>query len=215
MTKYFEYGEKELNHLRKNDKVLGAAIDQIGTIKRALNPDPFSALIESIISQQISGKAAATVCARLNKLLNELSNPCGIKTATNTGIKAAKLHALTAEEIQSVGMSMRKAAYIKNIALAAVDNTIDFDKLHEKTDQEIIKTLTAIKGVGIWTVEMLLIFSLMRPDVVSFGDLAIRRGMMNLYNLKELPKEQFQKYAKRYSPYGSVASLYLWELSDF
>lgn len=75
------------------------------------------------------------------------------------------------------------------------------------------KEIEFFNGVGIWTAEMLLIFSLCRPDVVSYGDLAIRRGLMNLYDLKELPKEKFNRYRKRYSPYGSVASLYLWELS--
>ena len=81
------------------------------------------------------------------------------------------------------------------------------------SDSEIIEALTAISGVGVWTAQMLLIFSLMRPDVVSYGDLAIRRGMMNMYGLRELSKEKFERYAKHYSPYGSVASLYLWELS--
>ena len=198
MEKYFEYGETELAHLRKKDKKLGEAIDRIGMIKREVNPDIFSALVESVVGQQISSKAAATVCGRLNDL---------------SSMDSHKLHALTAEEIQACGMSMIKAGYIKNIADAAVSKVIDFDTLPEKSDVEIIKALTAIKGVGLWTAEMLLIFSLMRPDVVSFGDLAIRRGMMNLYGLKELPKDKFQRYAKRYAPYGSVASLYLWELS--
>jgi len=126
---------------------------------------------------------------------------------------ANRLNALPLEKIQSCGMSMRKAEYIKNIAEAAVNKTIDFDDFPNKSDCEIIKTLTAIKGIGIWTAEMLLIFSLMRPNVVSYGDLAIRRGMMTLYGLKELPKEKFARYAKRYAPYGSVASLYLWEMS--
>ena len=198
MDKYFEYGETELAHLRKKDKKLGAAIDRIGIIKRRVNSDLFSALVESIVGQQISNKAAATVCQRLDELC---------------GMDSARLHALTVEEIQSCGMSMRKAGYIKNIADSAVSKVIDFDALPDKTDQEIIETLTAIKGIGVWTAEMLLIFSLMRPNVVSYGDLAIRRGMMNLYGLKELPKEKFQRYAKRYAPYGSVASLYLWELS--
>ena len=196
--KHFEYGERELSHLRKKDKKLGAAIDRIGIIKRTLNPNLFSALIESVVGQQISNKAAATVCNRLNDLCD---------------MDSQRLHALSVEEIQACGMSMRKAGYIKNIAEAATNKTIDFDTLPEKSNQEIIEALTVIKGVGLWTAEMLLIFSLMRPDVVSYGDLAIRRGMMNLYGLKELPKEKFQRYAKRYSPHGSVASLYLWELS--
>jgi len=195
---YFPYGEEVLAHLRKKDKKLGAAIDRMGMIQRKITPDPFTALVESIIGQQISNKAAATVCGRLVEL---------------SGMAPCKLNALPLEEIQACGMSMRKAGYIKNIAEAVVMQTIDFDAFPEMTDQEIINTLTAIKGVGQWTAEMLLIFSLMRPDVVSYGDFAIRRGMMKLYGLKEISKEQFMRYAKRYVPYGSVASLYLWQLS--
>ena len=198
MENYFIYSEKELAHLRKKDKRLGAAIDRIGMINRKVNPDPFSALVESIIGQQISSKSAATVCKKLDNLCS---------------MDPALLHTLPAEKIQACGMSMRKAGYIKNIAEAAMNKAIDFDTLHRRSDQEIINALTAIKGIGVWTAEMLLIFSLMRPDVVSYGDLAIRRGMMRLYGLKELPRERFLRYAKRYSPYGSVASLYLWQIS--
>ena len=198
METYFIYGEAEINHLRKKDKKLGAAIDRIGIIKREINPVLFSALVESIVGQQISNKAAATVCRRLRELSN---------------MEAAKLHSLSVSDIQACGMSMRKAGYIKGIADSAVNKTVDFDALKNKIDEEIIATLTALPGVGAWTAEMLLIFSLQRPNVVSYGDLAIRRGMMNLYGHKELPKERFMRYSKRYTPYGSVASLYLWELS--
>jgi len=195
---YFEYGEVELAHLRKNDKKLGAAIDRIGMIKRRVNPDLFSALVESVIGQQISNKAAATVRDRLD---------------VRCGMDANRLHSLPLDEIQACGMSMKKATYIKNIADAAVNKGIDFYELPKKSDREIITALTNIKGIGVWTAEMLLIFSLMRPNMVSYGDLAIRRGMMQLYGIKELSKEQFTRYAKHYSPYGSVASLYLWEMS--
>ena len=195
---YFEYGEKELAHFHKKDKKLSAVIKRIGMIKRKVNPDPFSALVESVIGQQISGKAAATVRDKLDALC---------------GLKADKLHSMTTEEIQACGMSRRKAGYIKGIAGAAVTKAVDFDKLKDRTDQEIIEAITKLNGVGIWTAEMLLIFSFMRPDVVSYGDLAIRRGMMELYGHKELPEERFSRYAKRYSPYGTTASLYLWELS--
>jgi 3-methyladenine DNA glycosylase/8-oxoguanine DNA glycosylase len=197
-VKYFEYGETELAHLRKKDKKLGTAIDRIGMIQREVNPNLFASIVESVIGQQISNKAAATVCRRLEELC---------------GMDAHRLHALSMEEIQACGMSMRKASYIKNIAEAAVSKAIDFDALPTMPDEEVIKALTAIKGIGVWTAEMLLIFSLMRPNVVSYGDLAIRRGMMNVYGLKELPKEKFMRYAKRYAPYGSVASLYLWASS--
>jgi len=193
MDNFFVYGETELDYLRKKDKKLGSVIDRIGMIKRPVNPDPFSALVDSIVAQQISNKAAATVYGKL-------------ETVCGGNVTPAVINALSVEQIQSCGMSTRKASYIKNIAEAP----IDFNNLGEKSDQEIIDMLTAIKGVGVWTVEMLLIFSLMRPDVVSYGDLIIRRNIMLLYGHKEMSKERFNRYAKRYSPYGSVASLYLW-----
>jgi len=196
---FFEYGEKEIEYLKRKDKKLGAAIEKIGIIKREINPDPFSALISSIVSQQISKKAAETVWDRLSNLIGDIT--------------AENIERRTASEIQSCGMTLRKAEYIKGIASAAITGEVDFSKLHTLTDEEIIKKLSSLNGVGIWTAEMLLIFSLCRPDVLSYGDLAIRRGIMNLYGLKELPKEKFNRYRKRYSPYGSVASLYLWELS--
>lgn len=196
---FFEYGPKEIAYLKNSDKQLGAAIDKIGFIKREITPDPFTALIASIVGQQISNKAAQTVLHRLVTLLGEI---------TPGNIAQSDLR-----EIKSCGMSERKAGYIKGIAEAAILGKVNFDTLHTLTDGEIIKQLSALKGVGLWTVEMLLIFSLCRPDVVSYRDLAICRGMMNLYGLNKLSKKDFDNYRKRYSPYGSVASLYLWALS--
>jgi len=195
----FVYGQKEIDYLKLKDKKLGAAIDQIGMIEREITPDPFVALISSVVSQQISKKAAETVWNRLATLLESIT--------------PERIAQLELAEIQSCGMSERKARYIKGIAGSALTGRVDFKGLEMLSDQEIIKTLSSLHGVGVWTAEMLLIFSLSRPDVVSFKDLAICRGMMNLYGLKELPKEKFERYRKRYSPYGSVASLYLWALS--
>jgi 3-methyladenine DNA glycosylase/8-oxoguanine DNA glycosylase len=195
----FEYGQKEIDYLKSKDKKLGAAIDRIGMIQRRLTPDPFTALVSSVVGQQISSKAADTVWNRMNSLLGCIT-PKSISQAELSGIK-------------DCGMSVRKAEYIKGIAEAAISGEVDFSTLHTLTDEEIIKKLSALHGVGVWTAEMLMIFSLSRPDVVSYKDLAICRGMMNLYGLKELPKEKFERYRKRYSPYGSVASLYLWALS--
>jgi 3-methyladenine DNA glycosylase/8-oxoguanine DNA glycosylase len=195
----FEYGKKEIEYLKNKDKKLGAAIDRIGMIKRSITPDPFTALVSSVVSQQISSKAADTVWNRIKFLLGGI---------TPESIAQAEL-----SEIQGCGMSVRKAEYIKGIAEAAISGEVDFSKLHVLSDEEIIKRLSSLHGVGVWTAEMLLIFSLCRPDVVSYKDLAICRGMMTLYELKELPKEKFERYKKRYSPYGSVASLYLWALS--
>jgi DNA-3-methyladenine glycosylase II len=102
---------------------------------------------------------------------------------------------------------------IKGIGDAVVYGEIDFSRFAEMQDDEIVRELSSLNGVGVWTAEMFLIFALCRPDVVSWGDLAIRRGMMNLYGLKGLTKDRFERHRKRYSPYGSVASLYLWALS--
>ena len=198
MSLYYEYGERELAHLRKKDKKLGIIIDRVGMIKREVNPDLFQSLVKSVVSQQISAKAAGSIYGRLNEM---------------SGMEAIRLHNASLEDLHCCGMSLRKAGYIKNVAEAVVNKTIDFDTLAEKSDREIIQILTTLRGVGVWTAEMLLIFSLMRPNVVSYGDLAIRRGMMRLYGLKDLTRERFQRYAKRYAPYGSVASLYLWHIS--
>lgn len=195
----FDYGQKEIDYLKRKDKKLGAAIEQIGRIEREITPDPFTALISSVVSQQISKKAAETVWNRLNTLLGEIT--------------PENINPVDLSEIRSCGMSERKAGYIKGIAEAAISGLVDFKTLYTLSDEEIIKKLSSLHGVGVWTAEMLLIFSLSRPDVVSYKDLAICRGMMNLYGLKDLPKEKFERYRKRYSPYGSVASLYLWALS--
>jgi DNA-3-methyladenine glycosylase II len=196
---YFQYGQKEVEYLKSKDKKLSAAIDRIGFIKREVTPETFIALISSVVAQQISKKAAATVWNRFCELIIEITPDNIVKTDEQL--------------IQKCGMTMKKVRYIKGIANAAISGEIDFDQLDALTDDEIIKKLSSLHGVGVWTAEMLLIFSLNRPNIVSYKDLAICRGMMNLYGLKTLSKEQFEKYKKRYSPYGSVASLYLWELS--
>jgi DNA-3-methyladenine glycosylase II len=195
----FEYGSKEIDHLKQCDKLLGAAIDQIGLIRREIIPDPFAALVSSIISQQISKQAAATISGRLYRLLNEVT--------------PESIFALDIDLIRGCGLSERKAVYLKGIAGAAISKEVDFEGLANLSDQEVIDVLTALRGVGVWTAEMILIFSLCRPDILSYRDLAICRGLINLYGLTELPADLFEQYRKRYSPYGSVASLYLWALS--
>lgn len=196
---YFIYGEKEIDYLKEKDKVLGAAIEKIGIIKRKVILDPFEAIITSVVGQQISNKAADTVNERLLNLLGKIT--------------PEKIDKAQIEDIQKCGMSHRKVAYIKGIAEAALNKSVDFNNLHKLSEEEIIKELTSLYGVGVWTAEMLLIFSLGRMNVLSFKDLAIIRGMMRLYNLDKVTKTEFEKYRKIYSPYGSVASLYLWELS--
>ena len=196
---YFKYTTAELDALKKKDKKLAAIIDRYGVIKREINKDVFSALVGSIISQQISGKAADTVEARLINLCGEIT--------------PKRIHEMDITEIQQCGMSMRKAQYIKKASETIYNGEVDISGLAGKSDEEVINILSALPGIGVWTAEMLLIFSLERINILSYGDLAIRRGICKLYGHKKLTKEQFAKYKKRYSPYGSIASLYLWELS--
>lgn len=195
----FRYGQKEMDYLKKKDKKLGLAIDRIGLIERLVIPDLFTALIHSIVSQQISSKAAATVWNRMHERFGTITPETMSSSAP--------------EDIQQCGLSMRKVGYIKGICDAVICGDLNLSEFHQLTDNDIIERLSALSGVGTWTAEMLLIFSMERPDVVSWGDLAIRRGMMNLYGLKTLSPVQFARYRKRYSPYGSVASLYLWAVS--
>ncbi|NLN14015.1 MAG: DNA-3-methyladenine glycosylase 2 family protein [Tissierellia bacterium] len=198
--KYFKYANKEMDYLKERDPILGAAIDRIGFVKREVNPDIFSALISSIISQQISTKAAITVKNRLLELVGE--------------IKPENIIKLDLEEIQKCGMSMRKADYINSIAEAVISKAVDLNNLNKLSDEEVIKELTKLKGVGEWTAEMLLIHSLQRPNVLSFKDLGIRRGLMRLYSLDHISKDEFEVYRNRYSPYNTVASIYLWKISE-
>jgi 3-methyladenine DNA glycosylase/8-oxoguanine DNA glycosylase len=128
-------------------------------------------------------------------------------------VKPRNVASTEVSEIQKCGLSMRKANYIKGIGEAAYRGDLDLLELREMPDEVVIEKLSSLPGIGVWTAEMLLIFSLCRPDVVSWGDLAIRRGMMKLYGLQDLSKKQFDRFRKRYSPCGSVASLYLWALS--
>jgi len=195
----YNYGQEAIDHLKSQDKKLGQAIERLGHIHRQINPNPFEALISSVIAQQISIKGAETVYHRLSSLALDI-------TPTNIG-------KLSLEEIQGCGMTFRKAGYIKGISEAALSGQVDFNDLQHLSDQEVIETLMPLKGIGLWTIEMLLIHALIRPDVVSYGDLAIRKGMMHLYGLETLSKATFDDYRKAYSPYGTVASLYLWALS--
>ena len=195
--KVFDYGEKEITYLGKKDKQLLKIISAIGKIERQVTPNLFEALVESIIGQQISSKAAATVNQRL-------------KDRFNGEISPEKVAATNHFHIQECGTTLKKAGYIKIAADAILHGKIKLDNFSTMTDEEIIVQLTQLPGVGVWTVEMLMIFSLQRPNIISYDDLIIRRSIMKLYKLEELTKEQFGIYKNQYHPYASIASLYLW-----
>lgn len=194
----FQYGQHEIDYLKRKDKRLAQAIDRIGFIERPVIPNLFAALVNSIVSQQISSKAVATIWTRMQERLGEI-------TPGNIALR-------TVEQVQQCGITMKKAVYIKKIAAAVRSGEFNIGELSELPDVEVMRRLCALSGIGVWTAEMLLTFSLQRPDVVSWGDLAIRRGMMMLYHHRKLDKVKFQRYKRRYSPYGTVASLYLWEI---
>lgn len=198
MNVFVNCSEQALVHLSQKDEKLGEAITRIGVIERKVNPCLFSAMVGNIISQQISGKAADTIIARLIDKAGQI-NPRNIID-------------MSVEEIKSCGMSMRKAGYIHGIAKAADEGY--FDNVSEMNDEDIVKHLIKLNGIGVWSAEMLLIFSLNRPDVLSFGDLGIRRGITILHGLKEEPnKKEFEIYRQMYSPYASTASLYFWQIA--
>lgn len=199
MELYYPYGEKEIEYLKSRDKKLAAVIETIGHIDRPVIPDVFCALIHSVVGQQISSKAHATVWARINERFSPVT--------------PEHFDALPADELQSCGMTMKKAGYIKEIARRAATGELDLEALKSMGDSEVCEELTKLPGIGVWTAQMLLTFSLLRPDIISYGDLAIRRGMRMVYRHKELTPALFEKYRKRLSPYGTVASLYFWAVS--
>ena len=196
---YFEYSEKETEYLKKHDKKLAEAIEKIGHIYRECDDDLFTSVVKQIVGQQISAPAFKTVWNRVTEKLGD--------------VNAETICSIADDELQSCGLSYRKVDYIKDFALKVKDKIFDVEKLELMTDDEVIQELSTLKGIGVWTAEMLLLFCMQRPDVVSFGDLAIIRGMRMLYRHREIDRKKFERYRKRYSPYGSVASLYLWAIS--
>ncbi|MGF7046199.1 DNA-3-methyladenine glycosylase II [Paenibacillus sp. DS2015] len=198
-TKYFDYGEEEIDYLKSVDETLGEVITRIGKLERIIIPDLFTALVYAVVGQLISVKAVHTIWTRIQDRFGEIS--------------PQNIAMVSADDIQGCGMTMKKAVCIHNVAHMIAQGTFDLDELHHLSDTDVIKKLTSLNGVGKWTAEMMLINSMERRDVVSWGDIAIRRGMMKLYGLSSISKQQFEEYRLRYSPLGSVASIYLWNIS--
>lgn len=196
---YFEYGEKEIRHLKNCDRVFKEAIEKIGIIHREVIPDLFRALVNAIIGQQISAKAHKTVWNRLVILVDPLTPENVLSVST--------------EQIKECGMTYKKGEYIQDLSRKIISGEFDLVKVNSLSDEETIKYLTTLKGVGKWTAEMLLIFSLQRPNIFSYDDLAIVRGLKILYKHKTMSKKRFESYRKKFHPYQSVASLYLWEIA--
>ena len=196
---FLQYGTQETDYLKSRDKRLGEAIDRIGHVSRAVDTDLFSAVVHQIIGQQISTAAQETLWKRL--------------TARLGGIDADSILSLGRDELQAIGMTYRKAGYIQDFAGKVKNGEFEIAALNTMSDAEVAAALSSLKGIGVWTAEMIMIFCMQRPDIVSFGDLAILRGMRMLYRHRSIDRTKFEKYRRRYSPYGTVASLYLWAIA--
>lgn len=196
---YFEYGETEINYLRRKDRRLCEVIDRIGHIERAVDADLFSSVVHHIIGQQISTKAQATIWQRMQDVLGEVN----AETILSAGVS----------ELQALGMTFRKAEYITDFAEKVHTGAFDLDAVEHMNDADAIRKLSSLKGIGVWTAEMILLFCLQRPDVFSYDDLAIQRGLCMVYHHRNIDRKLFEKYRRRFSPCCSVASLYLWAVS--
>ncbi len=196
---YFEYGEKELSYLRQKDQRLREVIDCIGHIDRAADTDLFSSVIHHIIGQQISTKAQATIWQRMQDALGK--------------VNAEAIRAAGVPKLQSTGMTFRKAEYITDFAEKVHSGSFDLNAVWHMSDEAAIRELSSLKGIGVWTAEMILLFCMQRLDIFSYDDLAIQRGLRMVYHHRRIDRRLFEKYRRRFHPYCSVASLYLWAVA--
>jgi DNA-3-methyladenine glycosylase II len=195
------FWDKAKKYLIKKDKKLGKVIQSYPKDFLFSKSDPFLTLARSIVGQQISVKAAQSVWDRLEKKLKRV-NPTNIK----------KIHS---NALKSVGLSRQKTLYLKNLAEAFIQNSIKVKLWSKMNDEDIIKDLIQIKGIGRWTAEMFLIFNLCRQDVFPMDDIGMIKGLCKIYNLNyPLKKDQLLKLGNRWKPYRSVATWYLWRSLD-
>lgn len=189
---------KAIHHLKNADPVLAAIIARVGPLRIQYREPSFQTLVRSIVYQQLSGKAASTIFNRLAAKAGEPLTPDAILR-----LRPATMRAL--------GLSQQKTKYIRDLAMRTRKGEIDFARLTALADHEIVGHLTQVKGVGVWTVHMFLIFALRRPNVLPTGDLGVRAAIKKAYNLPELPKpEEIEKIARAWHPFCSIASWYLW-----
>ena len=196
---YFEYGEKETEYLKSKDVRLAEVIEKVEHTNRAVDSDLFSSVVHHIIGQQISTKAQHTIWQRMNDTFGKV-------TAETIGNASAG-------ELQALGMTYRKAEYIKEFSMKIINGEFDLAAVELMSDEDAISALVSLKGIGVWTAEMILLFCLQRPNILSYDDLAIQRGMRMVYHLRKIDKKLFEKYRRRLSPYCSVASLYFWAVA--
>jgi DNA-3-methyladenine glycosylase II len=193
---------KAVLHLKKSDPILREIIERVGPCRMEFGPPEFHSLAEAIVYQQLNGKAAVTIFKRFAALAGEPLTPEGILK-------------LSDEQLRSVGLSKQKSSYLKDLAAKTAAGALDFSKLHELPDDEVVKHLTQVKGIGVWTAQMFLMFTLKRPDVLPTGDYGVQAAMKKHYKKRKLPKpKDMEKIARAWAPYRSVACWYLWRSLD-
>src|SRR5215469_7762295 len=208
---------KAILHLKKSDPVMRAIIERVGPFRMEFGEPTFHSLAEAIAYQQLNGKAALTIFKRFTDLAGDPLTPQGILQ-------------LTPQQMRAVGLSKQKSSYLIDMAERAHRGELDFMRIPELSDEEVIEHLTQVKGVGVWTAHMFLMFTLRRPDILPTGDFGVRLAIYRHYlerrkngsgSLKArkrkivLPKpEQMEKIAKSWTPYRSIACWYLWRSLD-
>ena len=188
-----------LNHLRQ-DKILETIIDKYQVSSPSISANLFRDLMEAIVSQQLSNKAAATIFGRFLALF-----------PNNTIPKPDDILKLSEEVLRSCGLSHQKSSYLKSLSQEIISDQLVLENLHLLPDEDVITALTKVKGIGRWTAEMFLIFSLGRLDTFSVGDLGLRTAVSKLYEVDREDKNKIEEISKQWSPYRSLASLYLWK----
>ena len=194
--------------LRDADDVMARLIEQHGDVvrrdlRRERPGDAYGTLLRSIVGQQLSTKAAATIYGRLLELFG------GHPPTPKQLLKADP------DKVRAAGLSRAKVAYLRDLAQHVEEGTLDLERLPDLPDEEVAEQLTAIKGLGQWTADMFLMFHLGRPDILPVGDQGIRRAIMVEYGLRKLPEaKRIRKIAKPWQPYRTLACLYLWSSLD-
>jgi DNA-3-methyladenine glycosylase II len=193
---------KAMNHLKKSDPVLRGIIERVGPCRMEFGPAEFCSLAEAIVYQQLNGKAAVTIWKRFAALAGEPVTPEGILK-------------LSDEQLRAVGLSKQKSAYLKDLATKTAAGFLDFSKLPDLPDEDVIEHLTQVKGIGVWTAHMFLIFSLRRPNVLPTGDYGVQVAVKKHYKKRKLPKpKDMEKIARAWEPYRSIACWYMWRSLD-
>jgi DNA-3-methyladenine glycosylase II len=193
---------KAIHHLKKSDPIMRGIIERVGACRMEYGEPTFHHLSESIVYQQLNGKAAETIFKRFTDAAGSPVTPKGILK-------------LTEQQMRAVGLSKQKSSYLRDLAAKTEAGLLDFDKLLDMEEAEVIEHLTQVKGVGVWTAHMFLMFTMRRPDVLPTGDYGIQVAIKKHYRKRKLPKpKDMEKIAKAWSPYRSVACWYLWRSLD-